>query len=473
MTIWTPRIEEIPGPRYLAIAEALNRDVQAGRLSPGSQLPTHRDLAERLGVTVGTVSRAYAEAERRGLTQGEIGRGTFVRPLSIPAPNDHPDPTAVAAYSPRHGEDPSLIDMSIVRPVTEAHGKALSATLRQLADRQDLGVLMNYVPDGGSAAHRQAGAHWIGRRGLQVDPSQVIITSGAQHGLATVVAALTEPNDLLLTESLCYQGITAIASQLHRRRLRGVEMDRQGLIPEALEAACKEERPRAIIAVSTLQNPTTALMGEARRRRIAEIAREYDCWLIDDDVYGFLVENSPAPLASFAPERSLYITSLSKSLMPGLRVGYVAAPEGLVAPIAASVRTSVWMPPPLMGEIAALWIGDGTAEQLTRWQRREAQERQALAARILKGWEVETHPAGFHLWLVLPEPWRANVFAQQLRGRGVVVMSADFFAVGRVRAPHAVRLSLTAPGSREQLIRGLETIAELLACSPKPRVTVI
>ena len=466
MTIWTPRIDEIAGPRYLAIAEALARDVQAGRLVPGSQLPTHRDLAERLGVTVGTVSRAYAEAERRGLTQGEIGRGTFVRQNTPPAVLTLPDPV-------RYQEDPAVIDMTIVRPVGEPHGEALARTLRRLAERQDLGVLMNYAPDGGKAGHRDAGARWIARRGLEVDPSQVIITSGAQHGLATVIAALTEPNDLLLTEHLCYQGINAIASQLHRRRLRGVEMDREGLIPEALEAACREERPRAIVAVATLQNPTTAVMGEARRQQIAEIARQYDCWLIDDDVYGFLVEDSPPPLASFAPERSLYITSLSKSLMPGLRVGYVAAPERLVAPIAASVRTSVWMPPPLMAEIGALWMADGTADELTRWQRQEARERQALAARILKGWEIETHAAGFHLWLHLPDPWRASVFAQQLRARGVVVMPADFFAVGRVRVPHAVRLSLTATGNREWLTRGLETIAELLAASPKPRVTVI
>lgn len=473
MTIWIPDIASITGPRYLAIAEALARDVRGGRLAPGSQLPTHRDLAERLGVTVGTVSRAYAEAERRGLTQGEIGRGTFVRASAAPVVDEEPPPAALLPDVLHYQEDPSLIDMTIVRPVGEPHGPALAHTLRQLADQDNLGALMSYAPDGGKSTHREAGAGWIARRGLNVDPAQVIITSGAQHGLATVIAALTEPNDLILTEELSYQGITAIASQLHRRRLRGIEMDREGIVPAALEAACREERPEAIVIVSTLQNPTTAVMGEARRREIVRIARDYDCWIIDDDVYGFLVEDSPPPLASFAPERSLYITSLSKSLIPGLRVGYVAAPEDLVAPIAASVRTSVWMPAPLMAEIAAHWISDGTADELTRWQRQEARERQILASRILRGWQFDTHPASFHLWLHLPDPWRANIFAQQARSRGVVVMPADFFAVGRVRAPHAVRLSLTAPATRELLVQGLETIAELLAASPKPRVMVI
>ena len=80
MTNWQPDISTFPGPRYLAIADALSDDIRQQRMAPGTRLPTHRELAFRLGVTVGTVTRAYAEAERRGLIGGEVGRGTFVRP---------------------------------------------------------------------------------------------------------------------------------------------------------------------------------------------------------------------------------------------------------------------------------------------------------------------------------------------------------------------------------------------------------
>lgn len=461
MTIWLPNITQYPGPRYLAIAEALAHDIDAGRLRPGVRLPTHRDLAAHLGVTVGTVSRAYAEAERRGLTQGEIGRGTFVREEATATPSA----TLLSRTS-------DTIDLSFIRPAEDLHSTAITASLAALAARHDLGPLLTYPPDGGLPTHRAAGAEWIRRRGLEADAAQVILTSGAQHGLATVIAALTEPGDLLLTEALGYAGVTAIASQLHRRRVQGIAMDEYGMLPDALDAACRAQPARALICVATLQNPTTAVMPEERRREIAAVARRHDLIIIDDDVYGLLVADSPNPLATFAPERSCYITSLSKSLVPGLRIGYVWAPERYVAAIAASVRTSIWMPAPLMAEIATLWISDGTADQLTAWQRDEAYARQQLAARLLQHGTLQTHPFSFHLWLHLPDPWRADAFVQQAAAQGVAVIPAEFFAVGRSGAPHAVRLCLTA-ASRTELERGLRTLDHMLAGPAKPCAAVI
>ena len=463
MTIWMPNIEPRSGPRYLAIADALADDVESGLLAPGTRLPTHRDLASRLGVTVGTVSRAYAEAERRGITQGEIGRGTFVR-------NTDSAPVSLQPLRPR---EPGAVDLAIVRPAEDPCTDAVTGSLSVLAKRTDLNHLLSYAPDGGLPEHRAAGAEWIRRRGLNADREQVIVTSGAQHGLATAIAALTEPGDLLLTEALGYAGINAIANQLHRRQIQGVEMDEHGILPDALEAACRAGNARMLVCVATLQNPTTAIMPEDRRRQIADIVRRNDLILIDDDVYGPLVENSPAPLASFAPERSCYITSISKSLTPGLRIGYIWAPEDFVPYIAASVRTSVWMPAPLMAEIATLWIRDGIAERLIAWQRQEARARQSIAERVLKRWHVQSYPYSFHLWLHLPDPWRADAFTQQARARGVAVIPADFFAVGRTRAPHAVRLCLTAAANRQELEKGLMILDEILAGPPKSCVAVI
>ena len=463
MTIWVPKIEPRPGPRYLAIADALADDVESGRLAPGTRLPTHRDLASRLGVTVGTVSRAYAEAERRGLTQGEIGRGTFVR-------NTESAPISLQPLRPR---EPGAVDLTIVRPAEDPYAEAITDSLSVLAKRTDLKYLLNYAPDGGLPEHRAAGAEWIRRRGLKAEREQVIVTSGAQHGLATVIAALTEPGDLLLTEALGYAGINAIASQLHRRQIQGVEMDEHGIRPDSLEAACRNGNARILVCVATLQNPTTAIMPEERRRQIANVVRRHDLILVDDDVYGPLVEDSPAPLASFAPERSCYITSISKSLTPGLRIGYILAPDNFVPYIAASVRTSVWMPAPLMAEITTLWIRDGVADRLIAWQRQEACARQLMAGRLLKRWHIQSHPNSFHLWLHLPDPWRADAFTQQARARGVAVVPADFFAVGRARAPHAVRLCLTAAASRQDLERGLIILDEILAGPPKSCMAVI
>ncbi|HXH04481.1 MAG TPA: PLP-dependent aminotransferase family protein [Candidatus Competibacteraceae bacterium] len=462
MTNWHPCIDDLPGPRYLAIADALARDLAEGRLTPGTRLPTHRELAQRLGVTVGTVSRAYAEAERRGLTFGEVGRGTFVQEQSKSAIGP--------AVPPR---TPGNIDLSIIRPSEDLYAPLLAEAMRDLANRKDLGQLLSYSPYGGLPQHRAAGAEWVRQCGLAAEPQQVIVTSGAQHGLAVTIAALTEPGDLLLTESISYTGITAIATQLHRRRVQGLEMDEYGIRPDALEAACRSGQARALVCVPTLHNPTTVTMSEERRRQIAQIAREHDLKIIDDDVYGFLLPDGPPPLASFAPERSCYVTSLSKALVPGLRVGYVLAPERWVEAIAASVRTSVWMPSPLTAEIASLWIQDGTALYLAERQREEAAIRQAIARRILGPWQPQTRDTAFHLWLHIPEHWRTDVFCQEALNRGVSVIDGDVFVVGRGIQPHAVRICLTAPRSRDELEKGLSVLAELLSTARTPRRAVI
>lgn len=462
MTNWTPSIDDIPGPRYLAIADAIARDLAEGRLGPGTRLPTHRELAVRLGVTVGTVSRAYAEAERRGLTFGEVGRGTFVQEqVSV----------AINAIMPAHA--PGTIDMSIIRPNDEVFGPLLAEALREIAGRRDLAQAMGYTPDGGLPQHRAAGAEWIGQRDFEPDPDAVVVTSGTQHGLAVSIAALSEPGDLLLTESVSYTGITAIASQLHRRRVHGVEMDEHGLRPDGLEAACRSGQARILVCTPTLHNPTTTVMPEERRRQIAEVARRHDLRVIEDDVFGFLLPEGPPPLTAFVPERGCYVTSLSKCLVPGLRVGYVVPPERYLAQVAATVRSSVWMPSPLSNEIAAQWIQDGTAAYLAQCQREEAATRQKLASRILGSWRIQTEPTAFHLWLHLPEPWRSEIFAQEALNRGVAVIPGDVFVVGRGEAPHAVRLSVSTPRTIQDLERALVILAELLGTARTPRPAVI
>lgn len=449
MTNWTPQLSAYPGPRYRAIAEALAAAVADGTLLPGTRLPTHRELAEALGVTVGTVTRAYAEAEARGLTEGTVGRGTFVREPRVQAPR---------MIAP---QGPGLVDLSVNRPTLAPQVPALAETLTELARAPDLATLLGYTPDAGLPAHREAAAAWIGELGLAVRGEQVVIACGAQNALLATITALTEPGDVMLTEALGYPGTLAIASQA-RLRVHGVAIDREGLIPEAFAEACERLRPRLLACVANLHNPTTAVLSAARRARIAEIARAHDVLILDDDVYGFLIENRPPPLASFAPERSCYVTCTSKALVPGLRVGFVAGPTELVGRVAAAVRTSVWMAPPLMAEIAARWISDGTAARLMAWQREEGRARQALAAQYLGRWRPECQPCGFHLWLPLPEPWTVGGYVAAARARGVAVTPSEVFVVGRGAAPPAIRVCLGGPAMREELERGLATLAELL-----------
>ncbi len=453
MTMWQPQLVESDGPRYIAIAEALARDLQAGRLRPGARLPTHRDLADQLGLTVGTVTRAYAEAARRGLVSGEVGRGTFVR-----APGLELQTMTEAA---------EVVDLSFNQPPNGGPEtrQLMADTLTTIAARADLDRLLAYPPDGGHVEHRAAGAAWIASAGLDATADNVVVSSGIQHGLTALLAALLAPGDLLVTEALTYPGMKSLAALLHVR-LHGLAMDEHGLRPEAFEAACRGGAVKALYCVPTLHNPTAAVMPDERRREVAEIARRHGVLLIEDDVHGPLHPTAPAPLCTHAPELGYFLRGTGKCLTPGLRIGYILAPRARVARVAASIRTTTWMAPPLMAEVAATWLREGDAARHQARQRAEAAARQALAARAFAGLRFHAQPHGYHLWLHLPEPWRSETFAEEAARRGVRVTPSQAFLVGRGSPPHAVRVCLGAPRERATLERGLRALLELIGAPP-------
>ncbi len=460
MTNWSPQIEERNGPRYLAIADALAADVSNGRLEAGARLPTHRDLAWHLGVTVGTVSRAYAEAERRGLIYGEVGRGTFVRERT---PSVLPHHTANRA---------DFIDLSYNFPPLETSLPLLSDTIAEVARSAELEELSSYRMDPGRLDHRAAFADWIGESGLASEPDNLVLTHGAQNAMMLAMMALARPGAGVLTEELTYYGIKTIAAQLDLR-LHGVAMDEHGLDPAAFDAACRSTGAKVLYCIPTLQNPTARVMPAERRREIAAIAARHEVLIVEDDVYGFLPEDAPAPLSAEAPERSVYISGFSKFVGPGLRLGFLRTFPQAVRAIASALRATTLVTPTIMAEVGARLIRRGQARQLALWQREEAQRRQRQAAEILAGQKVSTHPDSFHLWLELPEPWRREIFAAEARERGVGVAPAEVFAAGRQPVPHAVRLCLQAAAAPAEVERALTVLADMLSGQPDRALAMV
>jgi DNA-binding transcriptional MocR family regulator len=451
MTTWTPDLSRHDGPRYRAIADAIAADLHAGQLKPGDRLPTHRDLAFRLGVTVGTVTRAYAEAQRRGLLQGHVGRGSFLAGLPLPA---------ATLTMPEH-EPTGMIELSLAFP-PRSTDELLQQTLTELARQPGVTRLLNYQPHAGMAHHRAAGAAWIGRHGLEVPSERVIVTAGAQHGLCIVAGVLLNPGDLLLSECLTYPGLRAVG-ELFKLRLKGVPLDDGGIVPEALEAICRAEAPRALYCMPGLQNPTGAVMPVERRRAIAEILRRYGVALIEDDIYGFLGANLP-PLAALVPELGHYLVGTSKSMGPGLRIGFLVTPPGPNTAYIGVLRATTWMAPPLLAEIACRWITDGTAARMVEMQRRVATERQILARRLLADFDYRAHPQSFYGMLHLPAPWRASDFVAAGARRGLRLRAAETFAIDQ--APEAIRICICAVETTEILTEGLERVVGLLREGP-------
>lgn len=474
MTIWVPDLSNQRGPRYLAIADALASDIRGNRLAPGDRLPTHRELAYRLGCTVGTVTRAYGEAERRGLIGGEVGRGTFVRSDIAVRPG-------LRAASPMPGPqqlyvtEPGVIEFSINTPTDlDAGGEydqVLRQMLRELSEQQGIGALLNYQPNGGSSDHREAAAQLIASAGLQVDPNRVLITAGAQHAMTVALGALTEPGDTVLTECLTWPGLRRLGDFL-RFRVQGLAMDEDGILPDAFEAACRGRNVKVLYCVPNLQNPTSIVTPEARRRDLAEVARRYGVKIIEDDVYGFLLPDAPPPLISFAPELGVFCTSVSKSMAPGLRVGYLGVLTEDAALIGEAVRSTTWMAMPVAAEIASRWIRSGEGKRISERRRAECGSRQAMAREILAGLPYQAHPNAMHGWLDLPEDWPGDSFALQARIRGVAVCPASSFALSR-GGRNGVRISISPPGSVDMVARGLDIIARLVREKPRASFNLV
>ncbi len=466
MTSWTPDLQGRNGPLYRAIADVLAADIEEGRLAPGLRLPTHRELAERVGVTVGTITRAYAEAERRGLIGGEVGRGTYVRHREAPRP--------LLSRAPETADD-ALIELGLNGPATpegDPAAQALRRTLEALQRSADLSELLAYQPHAGMASHRKAGAAWISRFGLTVQPDQVVLCSGGQQAMQVALQALTRPGDTVLTESLTYPGMKVLASQ-HHLRLQGVAVDAQGLVPEALEAACRGGA-KLLYCLPNLQNPTGSVMPPERRERIAAIVRAQGLTLLEDDAYGLLLEDLPPPLSALVPESSYFIAGVSKLLAPGLRIGYLAAPRRGAEHLAQSASLATRMTPPLTAEICARWINDGTGDELVSLRRQEARERLALAREVLGEAALRgTHGPTYHLWMELPAHWRSEAFSAQARRHGVSVTPSEVFAVGPAVAPGAIRVCLGAPRTQALLIKGLQRLRDTLAGGPAPLATIV
>ena len=444
--MWLPQIPEDARPFYRALADVMGRDIASGRLVAGTRLPPQRDLAEALGVTVPTITRAYALAARRGLIDGTVGRGTFVRP---PLSADLAD---------------AAVDLSVNAVPAHAHLGELAARLELPADAGRRAALLAYPPRAGLDTHRAAGAAWIARRGVHVAADQVLVTSGAQHALVVALASITSPGATILVEELTYGGLIE-AARLLGLTLHAVGMDTEGAQASAIERAAQETGARVAVLQPVIHNPTGVTMSAARRSAVAAVAARLGLHVIEDDIYGFLAPGTP-PLVTVLDSPWTYLTSLSKSVVAGVRVGYVAVPAGQSALAERAIWATAVASSPITAELATVLIDDGIADVVVAWKREELAARQALAREILPGLSRDTHPASPHVWWPLPRHWRAGDFVSAARSRGILLGPPEGF-LGRPGAtPRAVRLCLGPPATRARLAGALATLRDLAEAVP-------
>lgn len=421
MIDWIPVLTKDGKPRYLVIAEAIAEAISAGVLPEGARLPPQRRMAERLGIDFTTVSRAYAKAQARGLIESHVGRGTFVRaqPAARGIPAEAADPRRLreedlAMNMPPEPQDPDLLDRM-------KEGLAVVSA--------NLVPLLRYQSATGSAQDKDAASSWLSKRGMVPRLERIAVTPGAHTTMMAIFSTIARSGDRVLCEAVTYPGLRAIAARLGLV-LVGLPMDDDGILPDALEAAIAQHQPVALYLNPTLHNPTTRTVPQSRRIALAERVVAHRLALVEDDAYGFIPAQAPAPFATLAPDLTWHIGGLAKCIGAGLRLAFTVAPDARAAfALAQALRTMAVMPSPLSAALVTRWIEDGTADGIRRFIRAETSSRQKIAAEVLQGFEFDSDPNAFNIWLKLPPGAGRAELMGRMAGRHVGLMPSDAFTV--------------------------------------------
>jgi DNA-binding transcriptional MocR family regulator len=433
----------------------------SGALKTGDRLPPQRDLARMLRLNLGTVTRAFDALREAGLIKGEVGRGTYLTQLSAAD-----GPTSLWD----HPRSVGYTDLSHNFPDEVPTHPAIESIVSELIPVKSADRLLAIQADAGHAEHRGIAAHWLSGMGVKAAPEDITITNGAQHGLLLALGALTRPADIVLTEELTFYGLKSAAAMLGRSLL-GVRMDSEGLDPGYLDLACQRSRAKVLFCCPTLHNPTTATMSVERRREIVEVCRRHDVTIVEDDVYALMPDELLPPLATMAPERTVYVTGLSKLFGPGLRIGFIVAPSQFSYSMGVALRATTLMASPLNADTACRILASGSLPSIVSAVRNETRERQAIVSECLPGSTYVTHPGAFYFGLRMQGIWTAEAFVRAAEAIGVRVTPYAMFETMPFQTAAMVRVCHNAAPSREILRQALLSLEELRTAAPNERPT--
>ncbi len=460
MTNWLPDIELRSGPLYCRIADSIEDAIGEGALAPGEKLPPQRNLAYDIGVTIGTVSRAYALARERGLVSGEIGRGTYVSAHAESAARMQEAELPSKGVPLQTGQTTDMIRLDSTAAPDVGQAAYIGAALAGIVRDHPFETIdyIRKIPQ----SWKEAGRTWLASHGWQAETGNVVPTLGVHAAAMAIIASVTGPGDRIAMEELSYASVARGATAIGRRIVT-VAADSEGFDPAEFEAVCAQQHPRLVFLSSSTANPTGITMPANRRAAVAEIANRYNVWLIDDMIYDSLARQPVPPMAVFAPERTFTISGLSKSVAAGLRAGWAACPPHMAERVLAAQKLITGGKPFLISELAARLVLNGEADLLRDRVGKEVAARVEIASRMLDGLEFSRDPRCPFLWVELPEPWKSSEFRHAAANVGVLVDDEDEFKTARLdRAFYRFRIGLTQPASRERMSDGLMRLRRLL-----------
>jgi DNA-binding transcriptional MocR family regulator len=455
---------------YRQIADQIAGQIARGQLPAGGRLPTVRQMAVDLGVTRLTVQTAYAELQAAGWVEATVGRGTFVsgqvQPMAAFSALRQPSSTAGVI-----DDMVRLTQMGGLHSMASASPDPLLFPANEFwADfdaLKSLPQLLNYSPAAGDSVLRAALSDLLNERGLTVGSEDLLVTAGATQGLTLAVQALTRPGDVVLVEQPTYIGFLNIM-KLHGLQPVAVPMDEHGVRIDQLERIVAQHRPRLFYTVATFQNPTGATISLERRQALLRLARQHGFTIIEDDLYAPLAFDAPPPptIKSLDDgDHVLYLTSFSKALAPGLRMGVMAPPAALYERMLALKLGADCGSPLLLQRALAHFLREGHYRRHLRRVIPIYRERRDVAlATLATHLPLEaafTRPGGgLCIWITLPERRGMAEVHRRMREEGWALIPGSVFLI-QPSERHFLRLSYGMLPA-DQLRQGIQLLGRIV-----------
>jgi len=431
-------------PVYRQISLEIRRAVLDGRLPAGSRLPATRDLARRLGVNRNTVVAAYDALVTEGWVASHTGRGTFVI-----------DRESLATGEPLRSGFSRTVECAAVSGLRSIYRLAISdegisfvgsypagdlmpvdsfAESLQAVLMKDGSSILGYGPTAGSSGLRETIAATMREAGSDVSPERTLVTSGAQQAIELVFRTFVERGDAVVVEEPTYTGALSVLNSLGAR-IVGVGVDEEGIRPELLQVALDRHKPKLLYVQPTFHNPTTTEMGRERRREVVEICRRQGCLIVEDDWAGdlrFDGESQPTLHAIDGGSNVVYLSTFSKKLMPGLRVGWVVAPDAVMERLVELKRLQDCGTSPLIQAALDHFLRAGGLDAhlkkiLPAYRGRRDAMFEALSRHFPKEAVFVRPTGGLFVWVTLPAGFDGNGLFAAARRRGVLYSRGDLF----------------------------------------------
>jgi DNA-binding transcriptional MocR family regulator len=464
---------------YLQIRDRIRRLIESGALQPGDQLPSIRSLAESARVNKLTVIEAYSVLEADGLVHARQGAGYFVSspPITLPHASSHFAPPQKVILAEQQGR--SFCDFYIASVSAQQHTGMINLgigfptdsgleDLQRIARRamKQVGTtLFNYDLPHGQLTLRQQISRMLVQRGLEVTPENLIVTNGSKQGLSLALHYYVQPGDWVIVESPTYHGVLEILSSL-KARVIGIPMTAEGMNLELLEQYLHTHRPKLIYTVSTLHNPTGVTTSQSHRASLLRLAERYECAILEDNAYeGLNFEPVPPPIKALDRQDVVtYVGTFSKTLMPGIRVGYMVVTGKHYQPLVQRKLLHDYHVSTVSQAIVSEYLASGHYRRhIAHLQSRHLQSRNTMLSALERyfptdaSWTVPN--GGIFLWVQLPSDLSITAICQSAFLHNVLVADGTWFFPDS-QGYNAMRLSFSH--KPEALEQGIAVLGGLL-----------